>query len=49
MTPNKSANGGDPGSGLQISFLATQTTPDSISISPFQITSRPVREARNEI
>ncbi len=38
-----------PGSGLQISFLATQTTPDSISASSFQITSRPVREAKNEI
>ncbi len=49
MTPSKFSNGGEPGSGLQISFLATQTTPDSISTSPFQITSRPVREAKNEI
>ncbi len=44
MTPNYV-----PGSGLQISFLATQSTPDSVSTSPFQITSRPGREAKNEI
>ena len=49
MTPNIFSNGDEPGSGLQISFLATQTTPDSISTSPFQVTSRPVCEAKNEI
>ncbi|MBC7818682.1 MAG: hypothetical protein IAG10_17470 [Planctomycetaceae bacterium] len=39
----------EPGSGLQISFLASQSTPDSLLTPPFQPTSHPIRGTKNEI
>ncbi len=39
----------EPGSGLQISFLALRYTPDSFLTPPFQSTSHTFRDAKNEI